>query len=467
VLLAIVTVTVRTQQPAPQRAPGTLREGVTAVLVDVVVRDKRGEPVRDLTEKDFRVLEDGVPQPIGSFTPVFEGTNRRAEAAAPVAAPGTLATGADRLGAPGTAGTGPGITALVFHSLSPDGRRRALQAARAYVGTREETMGNYIGVFALDLSLAPVVPFTRNAVALRQALDRISTQASASFNNPEQREQRAKADGQAASASRAVASAESAGPGAGAAMGGAPGDALLAQMTAGMLRDFEGMEQDQQGYAATNGLFAIVRTLGRIPGRKSLVLFSEGISIPTAVHRLFLGVIDAANRANVSIYTIDAAGLRTESGQSAVRDMVNFGAQAGVGGYSADGASEPYTRNLEANEYSLRADPQTGLAQLAQDTGGLLFRDTNNLAPAFDRIESDLRNYYLLGYTPINANYDGRFRTIQVKVMRPGVTVAARKGYFAVRDPGGAVVNPWEAPALGALEQKPVPNAFPVRAAAR
>ena len=49
---------------------------------------------------------------------------------------------------------------------------------------------------------------------------------------------------------------------------------------------------------------------------------------------------------------------------------------------------------------------------------------------------------------------------------RPGVTVAARKGYFAVRDPGGAPVNVWEAPALGALEQKPVPNAFPVRAGA-
>ena len=53
-----------------------------------------------------------------------------------------------------------------------------------------------------------------------------------------------------------------------------------------------------------------------------------------------------------------------------------------------------------------------------------------------------------------------------MKVKRPGLTVAARKGYFAVRDPGGVPVNTWEAPALGALEQKPVPNAFPVRAAA-
>ena len=80
------------------------------------------------------------------------------------------------------------------------------------------------------------------------------------------------------------------------------------------------MERDQQGYATTNGLFAIIGTLGRIPGRKSLVLFSEGIAIPPAVQRLFLGVIDAANRANVSIYTMDAAGLRAESEQAETRD---------------------------------------------------------------------------------------------------------------------------------------------------
>ncbi len=96
----------------------------------------------------------------------------------------------------------------------------------------------------------------------------------------------------------------------------------------------------------------------------------------------------------------------------------------------------------------------------------MLFENTNNLRQGFERIENDLHNYYLLGYTPANDVYDGRFRKIEVKVKRPGVTVAARKGYFAVRDPGGVPVNAWEAPALGALEQKPVPNAFPVRAGA-
>jgi hypothetical protein len=185
------------------------------------------------------------------------------------------------------------------------------------------------------------------------------------------------------------------------------------------------------------------------------------------VVRLFRGVIDAANRANVSIYTMDAAGLRAESEQAKIRDQVNTAAKAGVErSYSDSGGSNraPLTQRLEKNEDVLRQDPRTGLAELAQDTGGLVFDNTNNLRQGFDRIESDLHNYYLLGYSPANETYDGRFRTIDVRVKRPGMTVAARRGYFAVRDPGGVAVNPWEAPALAALERTPVPNAFPIRA---
>ena len=68
----------------------------------------------------------------------------------------------------------------------------------------------------------------------------------------------------------------------------------------------------------------------------------------------------------------------------------------------------------------LRQDPHNGLGELAQDTGGLLFENTNNLRQGFDRVESDLHNYYLVGYTPANETYDGRFRAIEVKVKRPG-----------------------------------------------
>jgi hypothetical protein len=163
---------------------------------------------------------------------------------------------------------------------------------------------------------------------------------------------------------------------------------------------------------------------------------------------------------------MDAAGLRAESEQAMIRDQVNQTAAGGGGILAGNTGNAPLTKALELNEDVLRQDPHNGLGELVQDTGGLLFENTNNLRQGFDRIESDLRNYYLVGYTPSNDAYDGRFRTIEVRVKRPGVTVAARKGYFGVRDSGGLPINTWEAPALGALEQKPVPNAFPVRAGA-
>jgi VWFA-related protein len=454
----------RAQQPAPLRAPDTAKTGVTAVLVDVVVRDRHGQPVRDLELSDFQVLEDGVPQTIGSFSRVFDGAVlARAPASGAEAAPASVRGGSQ----PDSAG--PAVTALVFDRLNPDARRLAVRAAQDYLGTTRQP--DYIGIFDIDLALTPYAPFTRNREVLQQALDRIASHASARFNAPDQHDDKASADQRAATAEEKVARVAAAGgAGAAQAMGSAPAEAIFAAMQSKMIQDFEVMERDQQGYSTTNGLFAIINTLQRVPGRKSLVFFSEGLAIPPAVQRLFRGVIDAANRASVSIYTMDAAGLRAESEQAKIRDEVNQSAGVGINtGYantSGRNNNAPLTQRLEKNEDVLRQDPRTGLGELAQDTGGLAFDNTNNLRQGFERIESDQRNYYLIGYVPANDAFDGRFRVIDVKVTRPGVTVSARKGYFAVRDPGGALITSREALALAALEQKPVPNAFPIRAGA-
>jgi VWFA-related protein len=466
VLIAVVILPARAQQPpSTQRAGGSVNANVRAVLVDVVVRDKRGNLVKDLAQSDFELLEDGVAQQVGSFSPVFDGNVQAAPLASTASAP---AAKAPAVGSAPAEDSGPTVTALVFDRLGPEARKLAVQAAQNYFGTMEEAP-SYFGVFGVDLSLTSYAPFTRNVRVLREALNKMNLRASSSFNNADQKEQRAQLEKDAASADQGAQSAAGQGQGAQAAMGTAPAAAQLAQMQANMLKDFELMEHDQEGYATTNGLFAIISQMRKLPGRKSMVFFSEGVSIPPAVHRLFIGVIDAANRANVSVYTMDAAGLRGVSEQSKIRDQVNASAKRGIeGGYANESrlGADPLTKDLENNEYVLRQDPHMGLGELAQGTGGLLFENTNNLRPAFDRIESDLRNYYLLGYTPTNDKYDGRFRTIDVRVKRPGVTVAARKGYYAVRDTGGTPINPWEALGLAALDMRPVPNAFPMRAGA-
>ena len=91
-------------------------------------------------------------------------------------------------------------------------------------------------------------------------------------------------------------------------------------------------------------------------------------------------------------------------------------------------------------------------------------RDTNDLQSAFRRIEEDMRFHYVLTYAPSNQNFDGQFREIDVKVRRPGARVFARRGYFAVRSLSPMPILGYESVPLAALDQTPLPNAFPMRA---
>ena len=132
---------------------------------------------------------------------------------------------------------------------------------------------------------------------------------------------------------------------------------------------------------------------------------------------------------------------------------------------SRDSTDGPLTRVVERTEDLLRLDPQTGLARLAEDTGGFLVRDTNDLGSAFRRIEEDNQFHYMLTYSPKNERFDGKFRTIGVKVRRDGAQVFSRKGYFAVRSAMSPVLS-YEAPAIAALDGAKPPNAFAIGAAA-
>ncbi|HVD77785.1 MAG TPA: VWA domain-containing protein, partial [Vicinamibacteria bacterium] len=124
------------------------------------------------------------------------------------------------------------------------------------------------------------------------------------------------------------------------------------------------------------------------------------------------------------------------------------------------------SRALERNEALLRLNPEGPLGQLANETGGFLIHDTNDAASAFNRIEEDMRFHYLLAYSPSNESYDGKFRTISVKVSRPGLQVQTRQGYFAVRAVESAPLRSYEAPALAQLDAITRPHAFPLETVA-
>jgi hypothetical protein len=234
-----------------------------------------------------------------------------------------------------------------------------------------------------------------------------------------------------------------------------------------MIRSFESIDRDHRGFGTASALMTIIQSLTVWPGRKTIVYFSQGLPASPSMQARLDSVVSAANRANVSVYAIDAAGLRSESTLLETRRELDMAAEERLrqSGTSREPSSGPLTRIVERTEDMLRLDPQGGLARLSEDTGGFLVRDTNDLGSAFRRIEEDNRFHYMLTYSPKNERFDGKFRTINVRVRRDGAQVFSRKGYFAVRSAMAPVLS-YEAPAIAALDGGKPPNAFAIGAAA-
>jgi VWFA-related protein len=454
----------QTQQPPPPRASGIVQAETTAILVDVVVRDKHGQPVTDLTAADFELYEDGVLQEIGALT------RYAAAADGAVAASTTTATPvpADVAPKPKTEPTPEPVIALVFDRLTPEARVMARKAALGYVGERPQSAAR-IAVFGIDLSLLTYQTYTREATLLRKAIEDVGVRSTAQFQSQagKARELAQQSEGAANSMAALQAGGQGAAAAAQGGAGAAAADAMFAQMQQRTLETFEMLEHDQQGLSSSNALLAVVNSMRALPGRKSVIFFSEGLAIPANVVARFRSVIDTANRANVSIYAMDAIGLRAESTSKDTREGINAAANRMLRrNPTSDVVGAPMTEALERNEGLLRNDPHSGLGELAEGTGGILIGNTNDLTGGFKRIDQDMRNYYMLSYVPKNDRFDGKFRNISVKVKRGGTDVAARKGYYAVRGAGPTPVMSYEARPLALLDSTPLPNAFPARAAA-
>ena len=447
------------QTPAPQEQDEVVRVGTNEVKLDVVVKDKKGRPVKDLAASEFEIYEDGVKQQVESFRFVAregptagkaERTQERSASNAQDVAPARTTT--------------PGVTALVFDRLAPEARNLARKAGLAYA---QEGMsgGDYTGVFGIDQSLRIFQSFTDNSESVKQAIERAtgtgtSTYASSAAKVRELSDRSIALDQSIASSEAAAtvagAARDSAGASAaGAAAGQAAAEQKFIEMETSMREQSEVLERDQQGFATINSLLAVISPMKNLPGRKTIIFFSEGLALPPSVQMKFPAVISAANRANVSIYTIDAAGLRLESGTAeAAREINSLAARRmqQVGRAGDNDTSGPYTKALERNEDLLRLDPRGGLGELADETGGFLIHDTNDLTAGLRRINDDMRGYYLVTYIPKNRDYNGRFRQISLKLTRSNLEVQTRKGYYAIESLGQLPVLDYEAPAIAAAQ---------------
>ena len=467
---------------AQSQTPGSgFTTSTTAVVVDVVVRDAKGAPIVDLKPGDFELFEDEIKQKIASVELIAPG---RGTAPAPASAPGPAApaepgrvTGPS---SPKTTAGGPTVMALVFHRLSAEGRALAQRAADAYLKTAAFT-DDYVGVFLIDASLERIQTFTTDRQKLAAAIERATSTPGLTFTR---NQAMSTYYGDNSPDVSPTAGAESAGRPLGQS-GFVPAlprnmvplgnsgmaDKLLMELAQNMENTFEEMMRDRNGHAESAALISLATSMGSLPGRKAMVLFSEGVSMPTAAAAKFRAVIDTANRGNVSIYAVDAKGLKVQSEQATTARGI--AALRGVGNddQTPDAVRDrelrhSLTNDLERNEFVLNKDPEANLGILAKETGGFLVNNTNDLVSAFQRIDADRRFHYLLTYTSTNASMDGSYRHIAVTVKRRNADVRARSGYVALPMLGTVPVLRFESNALSALAASPRPTQVPMRAAA-
>jgi VWFA-related protein len=463
-LLLLLPLPVGAQDNPGRTAPAE----ATTVLVDVVVRDKKGQPVTSLTASDFDVLEDGVPQKIGQFALAGAGgVTAESGTTAPAPPTANADAAAASTAAPGAASSTPVTIAFVFDRLSTEGRVAAQKAVHAFAARKN--VAARAGLFSLEGTLVVLQDFTTDPALTVAAVDGLSmrlTQVGSTVTDraKSQAQNHVRANADAATLSYLLQSSHS-GKGSGAVVM-AEIRARQSSMAAAVEDAFDGLDRDQHGYMAANALMAIVEALRSVPGRKAIVLFSEGLYRTEANQDRFLSVVNAANRASVSVYAVEASGLSTESLDALSHDELESTGNARIAMQESgkDSGGGAMSRGLERVETLTRYNPRASLEWMADSTGGIFFHDTNEFDEPLGRVESDLKSYYLVGYTPSNETYDGRFRKITVKVKGSGLSVRARSGYFAIRSVGPVLTH--VAPPLAVLESGKKPHAFEVFAGA-
>jgi VWFA-related protein len=189
----------------------------------------------------------------------------------------------------------------------------------------------------------------------------------------------------------------------------------------------------QQTRPVLAALAAISEGLRSIPGKKTLVMFSQGFIASEPLDWQVQTTIDMANRANVAIYIIDSGGLT--GGAPTSGSLVPGSPLGGISG----GLEMEQRRRAGAGESVFDITRQEGLNRqqdllykISDDTGGRFIKNINDIAVGLDRIDSEIRSRYTLAYRSTDSNVDGSFRKVKIEVRRPDTNVVARPGYYAI-----------------------------------
>ncbi|HET9831181.1 MAG TPA: VWA domain-containing protein, partial [Vicinamibacterales bacterium] len=396
----------QSQQPPP--AALSFRTSVNLVLVDVVVRDRKGAIVTGLTRDDFQLVEDGKTQQILTFA--FEQIENNSQplenasllagsaanaavprVAAPAAAPAPAATPSAPLTSEDVAGHR--LLTLLFDtsSMQPEDVQKATDEATKWVDEKM-TAADLVAVATIGSSLQILTDFTSSKEQVRSVLQAFSAADGTAY---------ATVDASTQATDEATASATD--------------DSTTTDVSAQELDTFN-------NDVRLRALKTLAEALAPIQQKKAILYFSSGMQRNGTDNQIELrAAVNAAVRANVAIYPIDSRGLQAVVPGGSARQ----GSRGGVAAFNGSAVT---------NQFTQLAAQQETLTTLAADTGGTAFLDSNDFGEAFGQVTKDISSYYILGYASTNPDKDGRYRRITVRLKNRDVKIEAREGYYADRD---------------------------------
>jgi VWFA-related protein len=251
----------------------------------------------------------------------------------------------------------------------------------------------------------------------------------------------------------------------GAAGGAPPGQLLLEAVSAS-----ERAARDQKARPGMASLLGLARTLAKLPGRKTIVYFSEGLQLSTSEATLFQGLVSEANLARVSVYAVDASTTAVQASAQAMLAVSSVAInQHGPGsGIYQPPSQAPMAGGVQAYPYpagrqygsvsdGMPTGTQDALREISVSTGGIFVQADLETKRKLHRIPEDAANYYEIVYTPHEEPQPGQFRNIGVQMTRPGLQVQSRSGYFAGSS-SAAQFGAFEAPLAKAILEKGGPQ---------
>ncbi len=386
---------------ASAQEPGGIvfRTTSNLVVVDVFVRDRSGKDIAGLKRDDFTLIEDGKPQKISVFEfqkldsePLPEQSKEFASRTAPKPKVASQRAQTISTAAPGQIKYQDRRLMVLFFDLSsmPEADQiRAQKSARKFLDS-QMTAADLVSVMTFGAKLNVLEDFTNDRDRLDAALRRIRP-------------------GEASELAVQGDTGDST-------TGEDNGAAFVADET-----EFNIFNTDRK----LSALESAAKMLSGLPEKKALVYFSSGVSKTGVENQSQLrSTINAAVRANVSFYPIDARGLVA----SAPVGNADQASQRGSGIFSGQSQTDARTSFN---------DQQETLVSLAEGTGGKALLDNNALQMGIVQAQNDIRSYYILGYYSTNPSLDGRYRRIQIKLAsQTQAKLDYRSGYFAPKEFG-------------------------------